>query len=68
MARIGIRALDRSLTDGSLVFDVSVVDRRTGTGLTLPAVTEKDALELARKIADAILSHTNEEVVLAAGL
>lgn len=59
---------NRTFTDGSLVFDVSVVDRQTGTGLVLAAVTERDALELSRKIADAILSHTNDEVVLAAGL
>jgi hypothetical protein len=44
-----------TLTDGSHAFDVNM------GGVNMPAVTEKDALALADKIALAIKQHTNCE-------
>lgn len=45
----------RTLTDNSYVYDVVI------GALSVPAITERHAHELAEKIADAITSHTTDE-------
>ncbi len=61
MADIKICIVERALSDSSTVFDVHV------GGLVLPAVTEADADDLARKLQRAILDHTNETVTIQYG-
>ena len=50
-----IHIVAERLTDGSLVYNVHFRDA------SLPAITEKDALALADKIAAAINDHSNDE-------
>lgn len=45
----------KRLSDGSSVFDVSI------GSVVLAAVTERDAEQLADKIAEAVREHTNED-------
>lgn len=52
-----IEIKSKKLTDGSKVFDVYLV-RADGQKIDLPAYTEKDAAELARKVSEAINEHT----------
>jgi hypothetical protein len=56
--KIVSQIIERKLSDGSSVFDVAI------GSLLLPAITEKDAAQLADKIEAAIEAHTNETVVL----
>lgn len=45
-----------TLSDGSQVYDVQLGDERT----PIPAVTLNDAVDLAQKIADAIMAHSTD--------
>lgn len=51
-----VHIVERTLSDGSKVHDVVFGD------VLLPAVTERDAAELAQKIQFAVHDHTNESV------
>jgi hypothetical protein len=59
MVKLHIR--EKSLSDRSLVYDVSIE-----TDGSLGAISLIDALDLVEKIKDAIKAHTNEEVEVAA--
>ena len=63
---IQFRIDSRNLTDGSQTFAVNIThdvgDECFQGTLALEARTEKDAIELQRKIWDAIKQHTNETI------
>lgn len=59
MAEITLSILEETLSDGSIVYNVSFKDAIAGTATIFPAVTHNDALALAEKIESAVNQHTN---------
>lgn len=57
---ISIVVAERTLSDGSHVYDVGIWNKHR-EGITLPAITLTDACQLADKFAAALKQHTNEE-------
>ena len=53
-----IQKITRTLTDGSKAFDVGLL--LNAEHFLLPAITERDADALIRKISGAVEEHTNE--------
>lgn len=58
MADFNITVEQDRLSDGSKVFSVLIVDKRTLEEIKRPAVTSEDAYELSSKITRAINDHS----------